>query len=80
MDIDKFNQLYLCEWKQSHESIALDKALDEHYNRFDFDSDMTSTLHLRELRFYAKSLGFSDSEFNDAKYSAEKRRMKSRLR
>lgn len=73
MDIDKFNLLYKNECKVSPESIALSKALDEYYNSHGDVGGMLATLRLRELKWYAKSLGFSDSEFDDAKDSAARR-------
>ena len=73
MTPEEFKRLHMCTFERDPHSVALDEAFDKYYR----DSENLNNRDARklwlELRDYARDMGFTDQQFQEAKIRATRR-------
>lgn len=73
MSENDFKNLYECAFEPDPKFKALDDALDSYYIDSDNLNDTDARILWSDLRGYARDLGFTSSQFQDAKLRASGR-------
>ena len=73
MSESDFKNLYECTFEPDPKIKALDDALDSYYRESESLNNADARILWSDLRRYARDLGFTDSQFQDAKLRASGR-------
>lgn len=67
---ERFDKEYICTWQSDPKLIALDEALDRYYKESGHVDSRTAREMWSQLRQYARDLGFTGQQFQEAKMRA----------
>jgi len=70
MTPEEFKRLYMCTWERDPRSVALDEAFDKYYRDSENLNDRDARKMWSELRSYARDMGFTGGQFQEAKMRA----------
>ena len=67
---ERFDKEYICTWQSDPKLIALDEAFDKYYRDSENLNDRDARKMWSQLRQYARDLGFTGQQFQEAKMRA----------
>lgn len=70
MNPEEFKRLYMCTWEPDPMTVALDEAFNLYYRDSENLNDRDARKMWSELRSYARHMGFTDYQFQEAKMRA----------
>ena len=67
---EEFKHLHMCTFEPDLRSVALDEAFDKYYRDSEHLNDREARKLWSELRSYARDMGFTGGQFQEAKMRA----------
>lgn len=66
MTPEEFKHLHMCTFERDPRSVALDEAFDKYYRDSEHLNDREARKSWSELRSYARDMGFTGGQFQEA--------------